>query len=132
MDRTPFGANQGLDRTLSIKSKIMIIVGITGLLIAILSLLLLGFLGPTIYGSDITNKSEPFDCNKCLQNYCQPYYDNTLNITTFTKSKCKDIFRVKDCSCTGLCKGCGSTTTNCNTTLPPGETEDTVCNKYPD
>ena len=113
------------------RNKVMIIVGVVGLLLALLVLLLIGFLGNTIYGSDVINRDAAFNCDKCLDKHCQPYYTRTNNITTLTKSLCKDLFRVSDCSCTGLCSGCGSTSTNCNTTLPPGATEETYCDQFP-
>jgi hypothetical protein len=112
------------------RDKVLIIVGVVGLLSAIIVLLLIGFLGKDIYGSEIINKNAAFNCDKCLDKYCQPYYTRTKNINTLTKSLCKDLFRVKDCSCTGLCSGCGSTSTNCNNTLPPGG-EDAYCDQFP-
>ncbi len=114
------------------KHKIMIIVGVTGSLLAVTLLVVIGFFAEDIYGSTVTNKDENFDCEKCLHKHCQPYYDRTKNITVLTKSLCKDVFKVKECSCTGVCYPCGSVNTDCGTTLPPGITEDIYCDQFPD
>lgn len=82
------------------------IITISGLLVGIVAMILVGTLSKGIYKnypmSDLKN------CDDCLGKLAQPYYGRTKkgNFGKITPSICFDLLKVKNCSCNGPCKMC--------------------------